>query len=62
MIGGQGGSVERDVMLEKVWEAKMGLWGLQRGCGGLFGDIGRYKAIGVVWRMWSSKGLCGSIG
>ena len=27
MIGGQGGSVERDVMLEKVWEAKMGLWG-----------------------------------
>ena len=60
MIGGREGSVERDVMLEKVWEAKMGLWGLQRGCGGLFGDIGRYKAI--VWRMWSSKGLCGSIG
>ena len=47
-------------MLEKVWEGKMGVWGLQRGCGGLFGDIGRYKAI--VWRMWSSKGLCGSIG
>ena len=60
MIRGQGGSVERDVMLEKVWEGKMGVWGLQRGCGGLFGDIGRYKAI--VWRMWSSKGLCGSIG
>ena len=45
MIGGQGWSVERDVMLEKVWEAKMGLWGLQRVCDGLFGDIGRYGAI-----------------
>ena len=62
MIGGRGGFLERDIMLEKVWEGKMGLWGLQRVCDGLFGDIGRYKAIGGVWRMWSSKGLCGSIG
>ena len=62
MIGGREGSVERDVMLEKLWEAKMGLWGLQRGCGGLLRDIGRYKAIGGVWRMWSSKGLCGFTG
>ena len=61
MIGGQGGSVERDVMLEKVRGLKVGCGGYRRAVVGYL-NIRRYEAIEGVWRMWSSKGLCGSIG
>ena len=61
MIEGWRRFLERDVMLEKVRGLKVGCGGYRRAVVGYL-NIRRYEAIEGVWRMWSSKGLCGSIG